>query len=102
MTRPVRRPEPPIALRLPEPSACSRRALRRSSRPTKQGRAGILPPGSALLTLDADGQFASAGLDRKCRRGSAAVRKIFRDAFESAGLPYSNPHAFRNMLARFG
>jgi addiction module HigA family antidote len=48
------------------------------------------------------GQFASAGLDRKCWRGSAAVRKIFRDAFESAGLPNSNPHAFRNMLARFG
>jgi len=54
------------------------------------------------VDLDADGHFASAGLDRKCWRGSAAVRKIFRDAFTAAGLPYSNPHAFRDMLARFG
>jgi integrase len=54
------------------------------------------------VDLDANRQFASTGLDRKCWRGSAAVRKIFRDAFASAGLPYSNPRAFRDMLARFG
>ena len=54
------------------------------------------------VDLDADGQFASAGLDRKCWRGLATVRKVFRDAFAVAGLPYSNPHAFRDMIARFG
>jgi hypothetical protein len=54
------------------------------------------------VDLDSERQFASAGLDRKCWRGSAAVRRIFRDAFASAGPPYSNPHAFRDMLAGFG
>ena len=57
---------------------------------------------ATLIALNSDGQFAPAGLDRKCWRGSAAVRRIFRDAFDLAGLPYSNPHAFRDMLVRFG
>jgi integrase len=54
------------------------------------------------VALNADGQFAAVGLDRKGWRNAAAVRKIFRNAFEGAGLPYSNPHAFRKTLARFG
>src|SRR5271169_6795862 len=49
MTRPVSQ-QPQIAMRLPDPLACSRRALRRTSLPTKQCPAGILPPASALLT----------------------------------------------------
>jgi hypothetical protein len=36
------------------------------------------------------------------RRGNADIPQIFRDAFASAGLPYSDPHAFRDMLASFG
>jgi hypothetical protein len=31
-----------------------------------------------------------------------AIRTIFRDAFTNAGLPYFNPHSFRNTLARLG
>ena len=30
------------------------------------------------------------------------VRKIFRKAFEGAGLPYFNPHSFRDTLAQLG
>ena len=30
------------------------------------------------------------------------IRTIFREAFEAAGLPYFNPHSFRNTLVRFG
>lgn len=51
---------------------------------------------------DSNRQFAAVGVGRKGWRNAAAVRKIFRDAFASAGLPYSNPHAFRKTLARFG
>ena len=57
---------------------------------------------ATLVALDANRQFAAVGIDRKGWRNAAAVRKIFRDAFASAGLPYSNPHTFRKTLARFG
>jgi integrase/recombinase XerD len=30
------------------------------------------------------------------------VRRIFRSAFTSAGLPYYQPHTFRHLLARLG
>lgn len=30
------------------------------------------------------------------------VRRIFKSAFEAAGLPYFNPHSFRNTLVRLG
>jgi hypothetical protein len=52
--------------------------------------------------LDFNRQFAAIGVDRKGWRNAAAVRKIFRDAFHTAGLPYSNPHTFRKTLAKFG
>lgn len=35
-------------------------------------------------------------------RTASPIRKIFNDAFVSAGLPYSNPHAFRKTLVQFG
>jgi integrase len=54
------------------------------------------------VALDFNGQFAAVGVDRKGWRNAAAVRKIFRTAFHTAGLPYSNPHTFRKTLARFG
>ena len=33
---------------------------------------------------------------------AARIRTIFREAFTSAGLPYFNPHSFRNTLVRLG
>jgi integrase len=30
------------------------------------------------------------------------IRTIFKDAFESADLPYFNPHSFRKTLVTFG
>ena len=45
-------------------------------------------------------QFEAIGLDRKHWRSASAIRKIFCDAFEDAGLPYFNPHSFRNTLVR--
>ena len=43
-----------------------------------------------------------AGLDRKHWSGAGPIRKIFKDAFEGAGLPYFNPHSFRKTLASIG
>lgn len=47
-------------------------------------------------------KFEASGL--KCEHWSNAtpIRKIFKDAFISAGLQYFNPHSFRNTLASLG
>lgn len=47
-------------------------------------------------------QFEVVGLDRKCWSNASPIRKIFRQAFEAAGLDYYNPHSFRNTLVRLG
>lgn len=49
-----------------------------------------------------DGLFAPTGLDREHWRDAAPIRRIFRAAFEASGLPYFNPHSFRNTLASLG
>ncbi|RFC69228.1 tyrosine-type recombinase/integrase [Mesorhizobium denitrificans] len=49
-----------------------------------------------------DNGFEAAGLDRKHWKNAAAIRRIFKDAFASADLPYANPHSFRNTLALLG
>lgn len=48
------------------------------------------------------GSFAPTGLDRRHWKNTGAIRRIFREAFESAGLPYFNPHSFRKTLAQLG
>ena len=47
-------------------------------------------------------QFAVVGFSRRCWSDAAPIRKIFRKAFEAAGIPYFNPHSMRNTLARLG
>lgn len=37
-------------------------------------------------------QFETVGLDRKHWSNATPIRKVFREAFERAGLPYFNPH----------
>lgn len=46
--------------------------------------------------------FEAQGL--KCQHWSNAnsIRSIFKKAFSAAGLPYFNPHSFRNTLVRIG
>lgn len=53
------------------------------------------------IGIGADGGFCPAGL---CRQGWASaepIRRIFRQAFAAAGLPYYNPHSFRKTLAAY-
>jgi integrase len=47
-------------------------------------------------------QFEAVGLERKHWSSAAPIRKVFKEAFESAGLPYANPHSFRNTLVELG
>jgi integrase len=52
------------------------------------------------MGLGADGGSISVGLLRQDWATSDPAREIFRKAFEGAGLPYHNPHSFRDMLVR--
>lgn len=52
--------------------------------------------------LGASRHFEAVGLERAHWSSAARIRTIFREAFTSAGLPYFNPHSFRNTLVRLG
>jgi integrase/recombinase XerC len=54
------------------------------------------------VALGPSRQFEAVGVDRKHWSSTTAIRKIFREAFEGADLPYFNPHSFRNTLVRLG
>ncbi len=54
------------------------------------------------IGLGATRQFEAAGLAREHWSTASPIRKIFREAFVSAGLPYFNPHSFRNTLVQLG
>ncbi|SET68927.1 hypothetical protein SAMN05216326_1654, partial [Nitrosomonas marina] len=54
------------------------------------------------ISHDESMQFQVTGIDRKHWRNATPIRKIFRKAFTDAGLPYFNPHSFRNTLVRLG
>lgn len=47
-------------------------------------------------------RFTGVGLDRKGWSNAGPIRKIFKEAFEGAGLPYFNPHSLRKTLAQLG
>ncbi len=53
---------------------------------------------STKIALDENKLFAPVGLTRKCWTNPGAIRRIFRRAFEGAGLPYYNPHLCRRTL----
>lgn len=55
---------------------------------------------STRMAVDKSQLFYPAGLNRKHWSNAGPIRKIFKTAFERAGLPYYNPHSFRNALAR--
>jgi integrase len=65
------------------------------------GREDPLFPATRVV-VGASQQFEVAGLDRKHWSNAGPIRKIFKDAFEAAGVPYANPHSFRNTLVELG
>ncbi len=54
------------------------------------------------IALGATRQFEASGLERDHWSSASPIRAIFREAFVSAGLPYFNPHSFRNALVQLG
>jgi len=54
------------------------------------------------IRLGVTRQFEAAGLTRDHWSNATPIRKIFREAFNRAGLPYFNPHSFRNTLVQVG
>jgi integrase/recombinase XerD len=46
--------------------------------------------------------FKAEGLLREHWSTASPIREIFRNAFESTGLPYFNPHSFRKTLVTLG
>lgn len=54
------------------------------------------------MGLGRDNNFEVAGLSNEHWSNASAIRKIFKEAFEQAGLPNFNPHSFRNTLTRLG
>lgn len=47
-------------------------------------------------------KWEAAGVHAKHWSDAAAIRRIFKDAFAAAELPYFNPHSVRNTLVRLG
>jgi integrase len=52
--------------------------------------------------IGASGLFEPLGLSRTHWKDAGAIRKIFKTAFEQAGLPYFHPHSIRHTLGQFG
>lgn len=57
---------------------------------------------STEIAQNSDRLFAPSGLNRNHWKSAAPIRRIFKQAFENAKLPYANPHSLRNTLAQFG
>jgi integrase/recombinase XerD len=47
-------------------------------------------------------KFEVIGLSREFWSDAAPIRRIFKSAFEGAGLPYYNPHSIRKTLTQIG
>jgi hypothetical protein len=45
------------------------------------------------IALNAEHQFAAIGLSRRHWSNATPIRKVFREAFTRAGVPYFNPHS---------
>lgn len=54
------------------------------------------------IVVDGTSRFAPAGLERAHWSDAAPIRRIFREAFSAAGLPYYNPHSLRHTLVALG
>jgi integrase len=59
-------------------------------------------PATRLGVDPATGLFAPLGLSRDRWSSARPVRAVFRRTFEWVGLPYVNPHAFRDMVTLHG
>lgn len=54
------------------------------------------------MEVGPEGGFVAAGLKREAWTTAEPIRRVFRQAFERAGLPYFKPHALRDTLVQLG
>ncbi|HAY14553.1 MAG TPA: recombinase XerC, partial [Armatimonadetes bacterium] len=54
------------------------------------------------VVVGEDGRFEPSGLEREHWSSASPIRRIFREAFAAAGLPYFNPHSLRSTLVQLG
>jgi integrase len=54
------------------------------------------------MGLGEQGGFTATGLAREQWSGTGPIRAIYKQAFAAAGLPYFNPHCFRDALVQLG
>jgi len=54
------------------------------------------------MTMSAARQFEHVQLSREHWANATAIRDVFKQAFEAAGLPYYHPHSLRHTLAQVG
>jgi integrase len=54
------------------------------------------------ISIGANQQFETNGLKREHWSTATPIRKVFKEAFAKADLPYFNPHSFRNTLVQLG
>jgi integrase len=57
---------------------------------------------STRIALGETRQFEVSGLDKSHWSNTSPIRRIFREAFHSAGLSYFNPHSLRSTLVHLG
>jgi integrase len=53
------------------------------------------------IEVGPSGHFEATGLAREHWSGTGSIREVFREAFKRAGVPYFNPHSFRNTIVAF-
>ncbi|WPZ04242.1 tyrosine-type recombinase/integrase [Blastomonas marina] len=54
------------------------------------------------IGLGKEGGFEAVGLERGHWSSTGPIRAIYKAAFSAAGLPYFNPHCFRDTLVQLG
>ena len=55
-----------------------------------------------MTGIDKNGGFAPIGFKREHWKNADTIRKVFKQAFFDAGLPYFNPHSLRSTIVQFG
>ena len=69
--------------------------------PLLRGESDALFP-DTKMDLDDEGEFVAVGLERHNWKTADPVRRIFREAFATADLPYFRPHSIRQTLVQLG
>jgi integrase len=86
-----------------EKAASFRSLARRGGDPVEERRKALRTvPLFREAALKVHAEHSGAWKNPKHRSTASPIRRIFKEAFNSAGLPYFNPHSFRKTLVQLG